>query len=138
MIEIINDGPAIVRTNYWETKHAAAGYVYGTWNAGALRLLIPDSMLDQIAEMRTGRLAVVTRGALMGRPDALEVLFDDDSDAPYALHIVREQIDRIVPESDAGSGIVVTVWSRMGKLAEWPGHYRVAAALPYMEPWIEH
>jgi hypothetical protein len=133
MIEIKNRGADLIGTNYWDTPNARAGYVFASWNAGALRLLIPDALLDQVPEMRTGRAALVTHGKLDGR-DAIEVMFDDGTESPYALHIVVEQCDRVLPKSDAGKRVVVTAWSRAGKLAEWPGVYRIARTLPYMRP----
>ena len=43
MIMIGNDGPLIARTNYFETELAKNGYFYLSWNAGAARLLVPES-----------------------------------------------------------------------------------------------
>lgn len=43
MITISNDGQKIVSTNYWDTEHAKRGFLYLSWNAGAGRLLLPDT-----------------------------------------------------------------------------------------------
>lgn len=137
MIKIVNDGPDIEATNYFHTPHARNGFLFVSWNAGALRLLVPDSMLAVLAEMRTGKIAVVTRG-LLERRDALEILFDDETANPYAVHVLMEQCDRIIPDSESGRRILVAAWGRYGKLAEWPGCYRTAEHLPCLDPWVEH
>ena len=50
MITIENRGQAILTTDYWYTPHAHAGYLYLSWNAGAGRLLIPDSQIPYSAK----------------------------------------------------------------------------------------
>lgn len=137
MITITNDGPRILQTNYFDTEHAVRGFLFASWNAGALRLLVPDAQLDLVAEMQTGSSVVVTRGMLQGR-DALEIMFDDGSDAPFAIHIGTEQTDRSLPDIDDGRAITVTAWRRTGLIGEWPGRYRTAASLPDMRPWRAH
>lgn len=137
MIEIHNNGQDVAGTNYWDSPHAAAGYAFASWNAGALRLLLPPALLRDLPDMQTGKLVVITRGSLQGRA-ALEVMFDDDSEEPYTLHIVAEQTDRMPPDSEHGIPIAVSAWSQAGLLHTWRGKYRVGAALPDMTPWVEH
>lgn len=140
MIEIHNDGPAISGTNYWDTEHAGAGYFYLSWNAGAARLLVPDTRVGEIAEMRTGEYVILSYGPWTdqgGRP-AWELLWEDGSDAPYALHLVEEQTDRRPPEADQGGGLIVTAWTRGGLAATWPGKYRRVREIPCLRPWSEH
>ncbi|MEQ9883241.1 hypothetical protein ABRP83_13805 [Pectobacterium brasiliense] len=135
MISIANNGQSIEHTTYFDSQPATAGFLYASWNAGALRILLPDSALDMLIEMKMGTQVGVTRGTLQGRKDALEIMFDDNSDAPYAIHIVREQYDNLI--RDENVSITVSVWGRSGKLAEWPGFYRTAQTLPFLEPLPE-
>jgi len=135
MIQISNDGQAIVSTNFWETAAAQAGFLFASWNAGALRLLIPAARLGDLAEMKTGKMVIVTRGSLQGHA-ALEIMFDDDNQSPYAAHIGLESCDREIPRQDDGREILVSAWGQEGLLATWPGRYRIGTTLPDMSSWI--
>jgi hypothetical protein len=79
MLEIVNDGPAITSTNYWETDYARAGEVFLSLNAGCFRLLLPEALEREIAEMATAGNVIVSRGPWPdgGKADAIELLFDD-------------------------------------------------------------
>lgn len=135
MLEIVNAGAEIKSTNYFDTAHALRGLYYVSWNASSARVLVPDVQLGALDEMRTGRICVISRGKLYG-VDALELMFDDGSDAPFALHIEMRQTDRAI--IDDHQSFKVAAWTRAGKVAEWSGKYRVVQELPYLEPWIEH
>ena len=111
MFFIENEGQAVARTDYWLSVQAQAGYVYLSWNAGAARL--------------------------HGR-DALELVFEDGCDAPFVIHKLSEQCDRLLPENNQGGGFVVTVWTRGGNQLRYPGKYRVVENLPDVSPWSEH
>jgi len=139
-IQIENRCQAIAKTNYFDCEHAQAGMFYLSWNAGAARLLVPDVQKFTLPEMRTAKYVIVSRGPWddQGGRDALELLFEDGSDAPFAVHLVAEQTDRLIPEADQGGGFVVTVWTRGGEKMRIPGKYRVADALPCLLPWAEH
>jgi hypothetical protein len=52
-IRIENNGPEIAATNYYDSPNAGAGYVYLSINAGALRLLVPDSQSQLVDEVKT-------------------------------------------------------------------------------------
>lgn len=137
MLELVNSGQEITSTNYWDSPHAARGYCYLSWNAGAARLLLPDSLSGTLPEMRTASEIIVSRGPWHdhGGRDAIELLFEDGSSVPYCLHIVAEQTDRLLPEDNQGGGFVVAVWTRSGKKIERPGKYRVVSGIPCLEPW---
>jgi hypothetical protein len=137
MIKIENKGQQVVSTNYWGSEHAKRGYFYLSWNAGAARLLVPDSMKAQIREMKSAEYVVVSRGKFEGR-DALELMFEDGSDSPYVVHMVTEQTDRLIPESDQGGGFVVAVWTRSGMKLRLPGKYREVDVLPCLAAWQTH
>lgn len=137
-IVIQNRGQAIASTDYWDSDHARAGFLYLSWNAGAARLLLPDSMMLALREMNSAQYVIVSRGPWheQGGREALELLFEDGSDAPYSLHLVAEQTDRLLPETDQGGGFVVTVWTRAGEALRLPGKYRAVAAIPCLDPWV--
>jgi hypothetical protein len=137
VITISNDGQRILKTNYWDTEHAAAGFFYLSWNAGAGRLLIPDSQKSVISEFKKTVYVIVSRGKLNGR-DALELLFEDHSDEPYCIHIVSEQCDRLIPDHEQGGGFVIAVWTQSGLKCRYPGKYRVVDSLPCLDEWSEH
>ena len=137
---IQNRGQAILSTDYWDTPHALAGYLYLSWNAGAGRLLIPDSQKLLLNEMRPARYVIVSRGPWPehSNREALELLFEDDSDAPFCLHLVAEQTDRLLPDTDQGGGFVIAAWTRGGLKQRWPGRYRRVDQLPCLQPWSSH
>jgi hypothetical protein len=141
MLLIQNKGQAIASTNYWDSEIATAGLVFLSWNAGAARLLIPDSQKAFVREMRSAKEVIVSRGQWsteQGPRDALELLFEDGTDAPFVIHIVSEQTDRMIPEHQQGGGFVVSAWTRGGMKQRWPGRYRVVEALPCLAHWSEH
>lgn len=140
MFLISNRGQAIVDTNYWDSEHARAGLFYLSWNAGAGRLLVPDSQKAVLRELVGAREVIVSRGpwADQGGREALELLWEDGSDAPFAIHLVTEQTDRLVPAEQQGGGFAVAAWTRGGLKARWPGRYRVVSSLPFLQPWSAH
>ncbi|WP_349304558.1 hypothetical protein [Escherichia coli] len=92
MFFIENEGQAVARTDYWQSVQAQAGYVYLSWNAGAARLLVPDAAKHLLREMRGAEYVIISKGTLHGR-DALELIFEDGSDAPFVTHMLSEQCD---------------------------------------------
>lgn len=137
MIEFENQGQKIVRTNYWDSPAAKAGYFFLSWNAGAARLLVPDAMTSHVREMKGAKFVIVSRGrwAQHNREDALELLFEDRSQSPYCLHLVKDQTDRLIPEEDQGGGFWVSVWTKRGEQLRFPGRYRQVETIPCLEPW---
>ncbi|MCK7579296.1 MAG: hypothetical protein MZV65_28570 [Chromatiales bacterium] len=106
MIRIQNRGQAIAATDYWSSAHAANGLVFLSWNAGCARLLIPDAAKSILRELKGAREVIISRGPWVDHDnrDALELLWEDGSDAPFALHIVAEQCDRLIPDAEQGGG----------------------------------
>lgn len=140
MLTIENQGQAIANTNYWDSDHARAGYCYLSWNAGAGRLLLPDGLKVMLPEMRGAKYVIVSRGPWreQGGREALELLFEDGGDTPFCIHLVAEQCDRMIPETDQGGGFVIAVWSRGGMKLRLPGKYRVVDEIPCLQAWSEH
>jgi len=140
MIEITNDGPSIVSTNYFDTEHAEKGFFYLTWNAGVGRILVPDVQLSALNEMETADFVIVSRGSWADQNDreALELLWEDSSKSPYVITLVTEQCDRLLPDTDQGGGFKIAAWTRSGIANEWPGKYREVENLPFLKSWKEH
>ncbi len=140
MFEIINKGQALVSTTYWNSEPARAGYAYLSWNAGAARILIPDSLKPMLREMKGAKVVVISRGpwADQGGRDALELMWEDGSDSPFCLHLVAEQCDRLIPETDQGGGITAIVYTRGGEKGRWPARYRVVTEIPCLQEWTDH
>lgn len=137
MIFIVNDGPRIVRTTYWQTEHARRGLLYVSVNARAFRLLVPDAARVVVHEMQAARAnyAIVTRGPWRGQ-DALEILLEDGSDSPYAVHVLAAQCDRLPAPQDAGrTDLRLLVYTPAGLACEFPARYRLAPVLPCLAPW---
>lgn len=139
LLTIRNAGQRILVTNYWDNEHAAAGLFYLSWNAGAGRLLVPDSQTAALADMRSAECVIVSRGPWpqAGKAEALELLFEDHSDSPFAIHLGAEQTDRLIPDIQQGGGFVIAAWTRAGEQLRLPGKYRRVARLPCLDPWSE-
>lgn len=143
MLEIKNHGPLILSSNYWDLPAAKAGKILVSCNAGAFRVLLPATQEGFIPDMTSARGCAVSRGPWPEKrlDDAFEVLFDDGTSNPFALHLARESFDRIPEAADAASQWVLTVWTgRRGKprmVLERPCHYRLAKAIPDLRPWTD-
>jgi hypothetical protein len=136
---ILNDGQAITETNFWD------GYDIGqfqlSYNAGALRLLVPESCTDRIIEeTKNVREVIVSRGPWpeMGLAVALEILFEDDSNAPLSLQMDTNAVDIMPSPKDHGKEIVFSLWIKGAiKHKEFPGKVRIVPTLPYLKKWGE-
>jgi hypothetical protein len=86
-------------TNYWDSEMAHRGNLFLSWNAGAGRLLVPDCLTSAIPEMLTGSVAVISRGPWPAgqKADAIEIMFEDDSDSPFCMHLSVEQCSQMLP-----------------------------------------
>jgi hypothetical protein len=139
-IIIENDGPRIRAANYWQTEWAQYGAFYLSLNAGAFRLLVPRAQEALLDEFRTGREVLISRGPWPAaqRADALEILFDDNTDDPFALHLGLEQIDRLPRATDAGREVIFSAWTFRGgepRLSyQAPCFYRLVPRLPCLQP----
>lgn len=142
LIEIRNHGPLIVATNYWETPLEAAGNVFCSVNAGAIRLLVPRSHRLIINQMRCdSRYAILSRGPWpeMMLDEAVEIMLEDGSDSPFALHLSPQLFDSLPGEPAAGREWVFSVWDckrgRPHKALERICYWRRVPQLPWMQPW---
>lgn len=143
LIIIDNKGAELANTNYWDHPMARQGFVYLTWNAGAARLLVPDTLVPMIPDWTRGvSLVVLSTGLLDDDParPAIELMFEDGSDAPFALHFLTSQSDRdtlTVSTADAKKARPFALWTRAGCVWRSTIRVRAAGSLPCMAPWQE-
>jgi len=136
MIYIENDGQAIAATDYWESEMNARGLIAISMNAGAFRILVPDSMVSQVADMRTARDVIVSKGKYQSR-QAYEILLDDHTDNPYSLLLDARQFASLQPaDSEHGKEVRISVWVRgPQRVLDMPARFRVVRRLPCLRPW---
>jgi hypothetical protein len=127
-----------VASDYWDSENARRGFILISFNAGAFRLLLPDSLKTVIADIRTGRHAVITHGLHIDEHATMyEVMFEDGSDSPFALWLHPRQIERAFSIADAASqDRQLTVYTRgCVEVARMPVFFREAVTLPCLKPW---
>lgn len=142
---IESHGPLILSSNYWGSEADSAGTLYLSCNGGAFRLLLPKGWEQAVEEMKTGKHVIVSRGPWSKAGgsiglDSLELLFDDDTQDPYTIHLGANQCDRLPLDTDEGQQWICTVWTapRRGKphkSLERPAFYRRVPNIPYLQPW---
>lgn len=137
MFLIVNDGAKIAKTDFFDSDLAAQGLLYLSWSAGAARLLVPDNRHGWLNEMATAREVIISRGPWPAKhaSDALELLFEDGTDSPFAVRIGVEQTDRLIPDQRIETGLDVLVITRAGVVLRLPAGYRRVTGLPCMAPW---
>ncbi len=140
-LRIENHGALIVSTNYWDMEIERAGKVFCSTNAGAIRLLLPRSMRPILNALRTAEYVIVSRGpwVRMGLAEAVEILFEDHTNEPFALHLSPEAFDLLPAEPTSGQEWTLSVWDikkgRPHKALERRCFWRRVALLPCLEPW---
>jgi hypothetical protein len=139
-IFISNHGKLIESTNYWTSSYAQNGKVYFSVNAGCVRLLLPDSFSIDDDVLVGTKYIIISRGTLRGK-DAYEVLFEDRSHNPFAIHTLVNQWDRLIAETEDGrSDIAFQVYQQGANgtpklIKQWSARFRVVGRLPYLRPW---
>jgi hypothetical protein len=137
MITTENDGALIISTNYRTSAYAGAGVCFFSVNAGCIRLLLPETTLFPLGDdvLDGARHAIVSRGTFKGQ-DGYEVLFEDNSSNPYAIHTLANQWDRPLPRSDSGrTGIPFHVYRNGTVVRKMTARFRMVSRLPYLRPW---
>jgi len=141
MLSIHNHGPLITSTNYWDSEIAAAGKLYCSLNSGAIRILLPPSAYTFLADMRPAHYCILSRGPWPAEsiPDAVEILFEDDSDSPFALHLTPASFDLLPAAPDRGREWTLSAWiakdGRPHKALDKLCHWRQVPRLPWLKPW---
>lgn len=114
VILVANDGEDIKYTNYWETKHALAGYFHVSCNAGVIRLLVPRKCERWIAEMRTGR-SVSIEESLHMPGSCWDIVFEDGTQSPFSIAVDKGLVDRSMRPGKC----TLTVWTENGKVLDF-------------------
>jgi hypothetical protein len=137
-LTVKNEGPEIASSNFWETDYERRGLFYLSLNAGAFRLLVPSVHDSVIAEFRTAKEIVISRGPweAQGGRDSIEILFDDGTDDPFSLHLDAQQLDRLPAADDAGKKAIFTAWLK-GPTCAYVSDcfYRIVPEIPWLKPW---
>jgi hypothetical protein len=112
LITVENDGAVILRSNYWTSDLAEAGKVFVSVNAGAIRVLLPRDRWGDLYAMRSSNYCVLSRGPwpAEGKPEAIEIMWDDKSDAPYCLTLSPESFDMLPAAPAIGRRWICSVW----------------------------
>lgn len=166
LITIANDGQMLVDTNYFDSEPAKHGYTYLSWNVGAMRLLVPDHCHHFLEEMKTGKHVTVCYGPFddfespdmakfAAELDALatgeadedmkhgfngngfDIVFDDDTDAPFSIITHSALSDRIMPASDGHFMMPVHIYTRLGLMMTMQGYYIPVDKIPAGIPQID-
>lgn len=141
-MRIDNAGPLIVATDYWTTEYARAGYFYLSLNAGAVRLLVPPAEERTLPDFESALGVALSRTTSLAIRPVCSLLFDDETESPYALQLSPEQLDRLPPVAELPRAVRMLVYVRGAdggpRLAiERPGRVRVATRIPDLRPWQE-
>jgi hypothetical protein len=144
-LRIKSHGPLILSSNFWDLPEAKLGKLLVSCNAGAFRVLVPVAAEVYLDDMRTAKGCAVSRGpwSAQGLSDAFEILFDDGTTDPFALHLAPESFVDTFPTAQNTAGEwVLSCWTRPRrgrphKALERPCRYRIAVRIPYLRPWSE-
>jgi len=141
LLTIRNQGARVLFTNYWETEYNDNGIFYLSLNAGGFRLFVPGGMEYALTDMKTAKDVVVSRGAWpeMGLTDGIEILFDDHTENPFALHLTTPSCDSL-PAEEHKLKEGFTVWTLHYGAPKCritrPCWFRHVPYIPFMEPIV--
>ncbi|NBU84156.1 MAG: hypothetical protein EBS21_06065 [Sphingomonadaceae bacterium] len=141
LLTIENHGPLITASNYWTHEIAARGLLYLSINAGAARLMVPDSQRSAISDMRPGARHIVVSMLPVDQwqPGAycVEWMVEDGSDSPWSCHLSPGQIDRAPGPDDVGKAWIGSAWDnkkgRPHKCLERPAYFQIVPSLPWLK-----
>lgn len=141
MIQITNHGPLVRSSNFWGSDLERAGKLFVSINAGTIRILLPRKMHPHVNEMRRAKYCILSRGPWpeMQKKEGIEILFEDNLDAPFVLHLTPESFDLLPAEPPTGQDWILTVWvlkeDAPHKALERPCFYRRVPEIPWMKEW---
>lgn len=136
MLYIENSEADIIYTNFWDTDFSKKGKLFLSFNAGAFRLLVPESREAEIEEMKTGELVIVSQGFWNEVCSyAFEILFEDYTDTPYVIHLTTASADMLLQEKQR-TDLIFSVWTKgCKKVLELPCYFRRVQNIPYLREW---
>ena len=91
IIQIQNNGDDTEYSNFWDRDYNKKDIMCCSMNPGAFRILLPDSMQNQITEMMTGKEVIISKGQYNGQI-GYEFLLDKHTENPYYIHIGYKQM----------------------------------------------
>jgi len=108
-VHISNRGQEIASTDYWQTEHARRGYLYLSFNAGALRVLVPEPAVGSLQDLPpAGTPCEYLQEGLPGEPRMPALLWNDDPAQPYRIAVSSYQVDRRVREAEDDEFLVLS------------------------------
>jgi hypothetical protein len=136
--KVHNDGEKILACNYWDSELERRGLFFLTTNAGVYRLLIPRNQEDWLYEIATAKMVVISYGlnANTGK-EGFEIMFDDQTDNPFCLHLDERQADRVSLPSDQGWGKKFAIYlhdQTEPAVVCQPVYFRRVATIPCLLP----
>lgn len=140
-VSVSNHGPLITASNYWGSETEQAGKVWCSVNAGCIRVLVPRDTRALISDCRGGQYAVLSRGPwpAMRLADAVEIMWEDGSSSPFAMHLSPEAFDLLPGPPGAGAEWTIAVWDckkgRPHMAVQRRCYWRRVPRLPWMQPW---
>ncbi len=126
------------REEFWNTEGAQKGFFHVGFDGRDFCLLVPDCQCADISEIRTGRHVVITLGFHVGTGRTMyEILFEDGSSSPYALHILPEMFERPLSMAETASlARRLIVYTRgFVEVAAMSAYFREVETLPCLKPW---
>lgn len=138
LIKIINNGKDILETNYFDTDHAKNDFVYLSLNAGYARLLLPEGLNVYLDDIKTAKYVIISQGTWANKNrQGIEILFEDDSDSPFSIHLTTEQCDRSFTDKDDKKEFEFKVYTKDGEVFNCNAKFRVVDIIPNLKPWNE-
>ena len=68
------------------------GFYYMAFNNGIYSLLITESKIDILDELRQSHAVVITKGYYKGMSNCFEIMFDDSTETPFMIILENEQV----------------------------------------------
>lgn len=136
-----NHGPLIVSSSFWGSEYDRGGKLYCSCNAGCVRVLVPSVHRSMIEECRGSQYVILSRGPWpeMRLPDAVELLFEDGTESPFALHLSPESFDLLPAEPEPGKEWTLAIYdckkNKPHKAVERRCFWRRVEKIPWLKPW---
>ncbi|MBB1390172.1 hypothetical protein H5185_12185 [Shewanella sp. SG44-6] len=96
LINVINDGPLVKETNFFESELCNSGVIYISWNANEGRLFLSELHKDALKEITSSNVTyvIMRTGTFSFGLNGIELMFEDGSLAPYSITITDLASDR--------------------------------------------
>lgn len=138
-ISIGNRLAAIHTSNFWDSQMAQAGKFAVSTHAGTVRVLVPDNLQHQLADMLHGVSWIEVKALPLAEwPEdgcCTQWLFEDFTTSPYLLALSRGAFLDAIPKQ--GEGFTIAFWTRREgqphRHAELPGHWVTMPVLPQLD-----